>query len=748
MGKKIILFVILNLIFLINLASPLMEVGDDVPFEGVDIEIEIPTPPINYTINTNYSNFSKFCNIWDTFDVPTDIPNSEFWVNDTSIVFNLWNSTWDTPGVGDGSYNATYDAKADYQFTDNNFNGSGNFTTTGTGQFATLGINIAAPTNGLLKIDDHTATIVDTYYGIYNRHTKATGITNSGDSFLGLYNHARFSQSGGVLGSSKGIFNLFSLIDGDIGNASNARFIKVINNRADFNGGKIYGDVFGSHIEIDQEATNEVTGNIYGNYIEIDADGTVGGSVYGLYLDEGSNIDYGIYQDGSADNFLGGILNASQGITTPNITITDSLIGNGTDYFTLEELNATATGAGNLSWNQSLANTLYAPNITAGIQHLINDTGVYSTHNQTIYDEAKNKYNTTYDAKADYQFTNNNFNGSGDFTTTGTGQFATLGINVAAPASTSGLLRVTNDNINTTTPYFGFMNSHQKTAGVTDGGDDFSAFWSYLNLNQAGGVIGRVWQIYNDFTLTDGETLGIYGIYNLIDLRAGKVSGDAQSFFTSVDQSNTNEVTGNIYGHYISVDADGTVGGTVYGLYINDLSNVDYGIYQSGVADNFLGGALDINGSISGHNLYPQRATMFMDEATKITGSGTPTAFLRAGQQYYFGVYNTIAGDGDSFSLSFYLKAGTYDFYVLGVTSNTYAKTDWAVDGVNIVTGQDWYSVDDTLNVLKSASGITITGDGYHLITGTINGRNASANGWYYEFTKVWFKPTTDPARV
>ena len=44
----------------------------------------------------------------------------------------------------------------------------------------------------------------------------------------------------------------------------------------------------------------------------------------------------------------------------------------------------------NSSWNESHANTLYAPNTTAGIQYLINNTGVYSTYNATYDSYATN----------------------------------------------------------------------------------------------------------------------------------------------------------------------------------------------------------------------------------------------------------------------------------------------------------------------------------------------------------------------
>ncbi|HUW31972.1 MAG TPA: hypothetical protein VM223_10195, partial [Planctomycetota bacterium] len=53
-------------------------------------------------------------------------------------------------------------------------------------------------------------------------------------------------------------------------------------------------------------AGNEVKDDLRGIHVFVDADGTVGGDVVMIWLDEGSNIDYGIYQDGTATNHLGG----------------------------------------------------------------------------------------------------------------------------------------------------------------------------------------------------------------------------------------------------------------------------------------------------------------------------------------------------------------------------------------------------------------------------------------------------------
>jgi len=75
----------------------------------------------------------------------------------------------------------------------------------------------------------------------------------------------------------------------------------------------------------------------------------------------------------------------------------------GSINYTLETFNAynstwdnraliNAISGGNASWNQSLTDTLYAPNTTAGIQSLINSTGVYSTYNATYHDKNSSKW--------------------------------------------------------------------------------------------------------------------------------------------------------------------------------------------------------------------------------------------------------------------------------------------------------------------------------------------------------------------
>lgn len=192
--------------------------------------------------------------------------------------------------------------------------------TTNSPQFAKLGINVAAPASGLLRVYDATVSTTLLYRGFENLHIKTAGVTDVNDTFYGINNYIGYNQSGGVLGITYGFFNYFILTDGDIGDASNVKSLYTNYNLTQLTGGKIYGNAYGLYTSIDQRASNEVTVDIYGHYIDIDSDGTVGGSVYGLYLNEGSNVDYGIYQNGTAPNRFGGSLDVGSAISSATST--------------------------------------------------------------------------------------------------------------------------------------------------------------------------------------------------------------------------------------------------------------------------------------------------------------------------------------------------------------------------------------------------------------------------------------------
>jgi hypothetical protein len=78
--------------------------------------------------------------------------------------------------------------------------------------------------------------------------------------------------------------------------------------------GDIGGAVYGLYAYIDQAAGKTVTGITCVAYLGADLDGTTTGLTYMLYLKENSGIDYGIYQDGTAQNVLGGQLRLNGGL--------------------------------------------------------------------------------------------------------------------------------------------------------------------------------------------------------------------------------------------------------------------------------------------------------------------------------------------------------------------------------------------------------------------------------------------------
>jgi hypothetical protein len=173
-------------------------------------------------------------------------------------------------------------------------------------------------------------------------------------------------------------------------------------------------------------------------------------------------------------------------------------------------------------------------------------------------------------------------------------------IRIGAIGVPGAQLDVYDPAVNTAAAFIGFRAEHWKTDGATD-----------ETINLFG---GRVKLGINDADKTHGECIGMYAIFemdageigtNIVDKFAaaeriiakqdgGKIWGDLYGFYLYVDQAVGAEVTDDIKIAWLRGDADGTVGGTVYMLHLDALSNVDYGIYQTGTAPNYLNSSLTI----------------------------------------------------------------------------------------------------------------------------------------------------------
>jgi len=173
------------------------------------------------------------------------------------------------------------------------------------------------------------------------------------------------------------------------------------------------------------------------------------------------------------------------------------------------------------------------------------------------------------------------------------------------------------------------------------------------------------------------------------------------------------------------------------------------GIYGGDNDSHFSGSLLYTEGESGGGGggaIQVKRHTMWHDEATVLSGGAITISTVAGGANNM--MYNGYAVqlpyvDGDTFTHGCYLTAGTYTFYVLGRTTTNRGKLDWYVDGVKVISGQDWYSAASVLNVVKSGA-VTITTTGWHQIKGVVNGKNAASSNYAITLTKYWFKQASD----
>ncbi len=124
------------------------------------------------------------------------------------------------------------------------------------------------------------------------------------------------------------------------------------------------------------------------------------GTIYGNRADRFAfyTISGGIYAAGLVDNYFAG--NVGIGTTTPQnkLNIIGDINFTGLIYGDGSQLSNLITG-GNLTWNQTLANTLYA-----GIEWAYNQSdGSYnSTYAKWAYNQSDGSYNISYDAKVSF----------------------------------------------------------------------------------------------------------------------------------------------------------------------------------------------------------------------------------------------------------------------------------------------------------------------------------------------------------
>lgn len=189
--------------------------------------------------------------------------------------------------------------------------------------------------------------------------------------------------------------------------------------------------------------------------------------------------------------------------------------------------------------------------------------------------------------------------------------------------------------------------------------------------------------------------------------------------------------------HFLTVAA--TVG--------NSATSVKVGFQiDTGNTSAYMDGAVLVEGvTVSDYtpqshefNYIPKRAIL-LHRASKNTVGNALTW-----DQTNLQAYQNSSNNGDTFTQGFWLQAGTYTFEVLGNKADNRGIVDWYVDGVPIVTGQDWYASPQSSGVVISNGSITVNGDGYHILKGVVNGKNASSSNYFITLWQMWFIPGSD----
>ena len=157
----------------------------------------------------------------------------------------------------------------------------------------------------------------------------------------------------------------------------------------------------------------------------------------------------------------------------------------------------------------------------------------------------------------------------------------------------------------------------------------------------------------------------------------------------------------------------------------------------------------NVGGGGSGTAIYPQDTSVFALQFKIAAGITSGWSISQdAAQIYCFQQFQAgTPANGDAAQCTVMLKAGTYDVYFLGIHANNRAKIDWSMDGVDFVTGQDWYNGSTQNNIVKTGT-ITIASDGRHLLKWTANGKNVSSSNYYVVLTAVWFTSQSQAAET
>lgn len=172
-------------------------------------------------------------------------------------------------------------------------------------------------------------------------------------------------------------------------------------------------------------------------------------------------------------------------------------------------------------------------------------------------------------------------------------------------------------------------------------------------------------------------------------------------------------------------------------------------------ADQNLAAGTELCWSLTGEaldqlksDLCPTRAEMWHDTSIVTVGNGLLTYVGTSTHSYVVLAYQYVSANGDTFTQSFVLASGTYTFRVVGRIGPDHGRIDWYIDDVKVISLQDWYNATYVYDTIKSVGSIAVSGNGRHVLKGTINGKHASATAYGMLLTKMSLIPASDVGSV
>lgn len=138
---------------------------------------------------------------------------------------------------------------------------------------------------------------------------------------------------------------------------------------------------------------------------------------------------------------------------------------------------------------------------------------------------------------------------------------------------------------------------------------------------------------------------------------------------------------------------------------------------------------------------YPTRAEM--NHLTSTVLNGNALQWLSNSAQVLGGsTRQNASAVNDEWTNQFFLAAGTYTFYIIGIRQAGGGSLDLWVDETSWAQ-LDFYAAATGTNFVFSGS-ITIATDGIHKLRGKVVGKNPSSSGYVANISVMYFKKAAD----